>query len=93
MDHFFGQLWLVLGVKLMEINSNLLSRQLKHPFINGCLGVPGISMFSIKSPHPWQQLCQANLHPIQPIRDPWTINDDDGGAFGVLERRFFLVEQ
>ena len=25
-DHFFRQLWLVLGVKLMEINSNLLSR-------------------------------------------------------------------
>ena len=24
--HFFRQLWLVLGVKLMEINSNLFSR-------------------------------------------------------------------
>ena len=22
--------------------------------------------------------CQANLHPIQPIRDPWTV-DGDGG--------------
>ena len=26
MYHFFRQLWLVLGVKLMEINSNLFSR-------------------------------------------------------------------
>ena len=29
MYHFFRQLWLVLGVKLMEINSNLFSRVLK----------------------------------------------------------------
>ena len=27
-----------------------------------------------------RSLVDANLHPIQPIRDPWTINDDDGGA-------------
>ena len=29
--HFFRQLWLVLGVKLMEINSNLFSRWLNQP--------------------------------------------------------------
>ena len=39
MYHFFRQLWLVLGVKLMEINSNLFSRDslLKvqiGPFLN-----------------------------------------------------------
>ena len=28
MYHFFRQLWLALGVKLMEINSNLFSRWL-----------------------------------------------------------------
>ena len=26
-DHFFRQLWLVLGVKFMDINSNLLSSE------------------------------------------------------------------
>ena len=30
--HFFKQLWLVLGVKLMEINSNWFSRYFHHPF-------------------------------------------------------------
>ena len=29
--HFFRQLWLFLGVKLMEINSNLFSRYVKPP--------------------------------------------------------------
>ena len=28
--HFFGQLWLVLGVKLMDINSNWFSRIIKY---------------------------------------------------------------
>ena len=31
--HFFRQLWLVLGVKLMEINSNWFSRNLDFPEI------------------------------------------------------------
>ena len=30
--HFFRQLWLVLGVKLMEINSNLFSRKVFFVF-------------------------------------------------------------
>ena len=34
MYHFFRQLWLVLGVKLMEISSNLFSR-LFHKFFEG----------------------------------------------------------
>ena len=32
--HFFRQLWLVLGVKLMEINSNLFSRKIKKAVVS-----------------------------------------------------------
>ncbi len=42
---FFSQLWLVLGVKLMEINSNLFSRRVKletpsYQFIRPFIEVP-----------------------------------------------------
>ena len=38
--HFFRQLWLVLGVKLMEINSNLFSRWNIIPWRFGSDHVP-----------------------------------------------------
>ena len=48
--HFFRQLWLVLGVKLMEINSNLFSRYsffptnccCKHKALGSKIGASGL---------------------------------------------------
>ena len=53
--HFFRQLWLVLGVKLMEINSKLFSRYLAilrgsdgYPPVNDHIAIAGMtSPFSI----------------------------------------------
>ena len=53
--HFFRQQWLVLGVKLMEINSNLFSRRCLFFFWISLLATQKTSALMITGPGPMGQ--------------------------------------